>query len=76
MTVRRYSISSNLPAVTLREGRSDRVRRGDSGWRRLQEEIQHGNGIVGNPARGDVGGVTNRHSLQEYVHKNRYREVL
>ncbi|KAF0022028.1 hypothetical protein F2P81_025720 [Scophthalmus maximus] len=71
MTVRRYSISSNLPAVTLREGRSDRVRRGDSGWRRLQEEIQHGNGIVGNPARGDVGGVTNRHSLQEYVHKNR-----
>ncbi|XP_035010681.1 uncharacterized protein LOC118106343 [Hippoglossus stenolepis] len=70
MTVRRYSISSNLSGVTLREGRTDRVRRGENGWRRLQEEIQHGNGVFGNPVR-EVGKVTNRHSLQEYVHKNR-----
>uniref|UniRef100_A0A3B4VIR9 Si:ch211-235m3.10 n=1 Tax=Seriola dumerili TaxID=41447 RepID=A0A3B4VIR9_SERDU len=70
MTVRRYSISSNLSGVTMREGRTDRSRQSDSGWGRLQEEIQHGNGIFGNPARGDVGKVTNRHSLQEYVHKN------
>ncbi|XP_071351851.1 putative coiled-coil domain-containing protein 195 [Trachinotus anak] len=71
MTVRRYSISSNLSGVTMREGRTDRTRRSDSGWGRLQEEIQHGNSIFGNPARGEVGKVTNRHSLQEYVHKNR-----
>ncbi|XP_069390087.1 putative coiled-coil domain-containing protein 195 [Paralichthys olivaceus] len=70
MTVRRYSISSNLSGVTLREGRTDRVRRGENGWRRLQEEIQHGNSIFVNPVR-DVGKVSNRHSLQEYVHKNR-----
>ena len=75
MTVRRYSISSNLSGVTLREGRADRVRRGENGWRRLQEEIQQGNGVLGNPVR-EVGKVTNRHSLQEYVHKNRYREGL
>ncbi|KAM9852824.1 uncharacterized protein ACBR49_003688 [Aulostomus maculatus] len=70
MTVRRYSTSSNLSGVIMREGRTDRVRRGDSGWGRLQEEIRHGNGIPGNSTR-DVGKVTNRHSLQEYVHKNR-----
>ncbi|XP_062241909.1 uncharacterized protein LOC133951776 [Platichthys flesus] len=70
MTVRRYSISSNLSGVTLREGRTDRVRRVENGWRRLQEQIQHGNGVFGNPVR-EVGKVTNRHSLQEYVHKNR-----
>ncbi|CAB1426210.1 unnamed protein product [Pleuronectes platessa] len=70
MTVRRYSISSNLSGVTLREGRTDRVRRVENGWRRLQEQIQHGNGVFGNPVR-EVGKATNRHSLQEYVHKNR-----
>lgn len=70
MTVRRYSISSNLSGVTMREGRTDRAQQS---WGRLQEEIQHGNGIFGNTTRGEVGKVTNRHSLQEYVHKNRYR---
>ncbi|XP_019129829.1 uncharacterized protein LOC109142013 [Larimichthys crocea] len=69
MTVRRYSISSNLSGVTMREGRTDRAQRSDSGWGRLQEEIQHGNGIFGNTTKGEV--ATNRHSLQEYVHKNR-----
>ncbi|KAI3354281.1 hypothetical protein L3Q82_018812 [Scortum barcoo] len=71
MTVRRYSISSNLSGVTIREGRTDAARRSDSGWGRLQEEIQHGSSIFGNSARGEVDKVTNRHSLQEYVHKNR-----
>lgn len=73
MTVRRYSMSSDLSGVTRREGRTDRARRTDSGWGRLQEEIQHGKGIFGNSAGGEVEKVTNRHSLQEYVHKNRYR---
>ncbi|KAL7399682.1 hypothetical protein ABVT39_000270 [Epinephelus coioides] len=71
MTVRRYSISSNLSGVTMTEGRTDRAQSSDSGWGRLQEEIQHGNDIFGNSARGEVGKATNRHSLQEYVHKNR-----
>lgn len=75
MTVRRYSISSNLSGVTMREGKTDREQQSDSGWGRLQEEIQHGNGIFGNSARGEVGILNNRHSLQEYVHKNRYREA-
>ncbi|KAM6987590.1 uncharacterized protein LKV04_010437 [Tautogolabrus adspersus] len=70
MTVRRYSITSNLSGVTMKEGGSDRAARRDSGWERLQEDIHHhhGNSIFGNSARGEV---TNRHSLQEYVHKNR-----
>lgn len=52
--------------------RTDRARQAESGWGRLQEEIQHGNGLFGDPGRAEVGKV-NRHSLQEYVHKNRYR---
>ncbi|XP_051255145.1 uncharacterized protein LOC127362907 [Dicentrarchus labrax] len=71
MTVRRYSISSNLSGVTMREGRTGRAQQSDTGWGRLQEEIQHGSGMFENSARADVGKVTNRHSLQEYVHKNR-----
>uniref|UniRef100_UPI0037E8A106 putative coiled-coil domain-containing protein 195 n=1 Tax=Semicossyphus pulcher TaxID=241346 RepID=UPI0037E8A106 len=67
MTVRRYSISSNLSGVTMREGVADRAQRRESGWGRLQEDIQQGKDIFGNTAR----EVTNRHSLQEYVHKNR-----
>ncbi|XP_070827238.1 putative coiled-coil domain-containing protein 195 [Chaetodon trifascialis] len=70
MTVRRYSISSNLSGVTMREGATDRAQRSDSGWGRLQGEIQHGNGIFGHSDR-EVGKVSNRRSLQEYVHKNR-----
>uniref|UniRef100_A0A3Q1GYZ5 Uncharacterized LOC110952538 n=1 Tax=Acanthochromis polyacanthus TaxID=80966 RepID=A0A3Q1GYZ5_9TELE len=70
MTVRRYSTSSSLSGVTMREGRIDRSRRANSGWGRLQEEIQHGNTVFGNSGNGEVGKVTNRHSLQEYVHKN------
>lgn len=68
MTVRRYSISSNL---STREGRADMVGRSDSGWGRLQEEIQQGKGIFGNSARGDEEQAPNRHSLQEFTHKNR-----
>lgn len=75
MTVRRYSISSNLSGVTVREGVTDRVRQSDSGWERLQEDIQHGNGVLTNSAI-EVGKVTNRHSLQEYMHKNRYRQHI
>ncbi|XP_069562563.1 putative coiled-coil domain-containing protein 195 [Brachyistius frenatus] len=71
MTVRRYSISSTLSGVTMREGRMDRGRLSNSGWERLQEEIQHGNSVFVNSAKGEVGKATNRHSLQEYVHKNR-----
>uniref|UniRef100_A0A3Q2VX08 Uncharacterized LOC102298471 n=3 Tax=Haplochromini TaxID=319058 RepID=A0A3Q2VX08_HAPBU len=70
MTVRRYSTSSNLSGVTVRDGRINRVRPSNSGWERLQEEIQHGKGVFGNSTKEDVGKITNRHSLQEYVHKN------
>lgn len=73
MTVRRYSINSNLSGVTVRETGTDQAQLTDSGWGRLQEEIQHGNNLFGDSSRGDVGKVTNRHSLQEYVHKNRYK---
>ncbi|CAJ1065460.1 uncharacterized protein LOC117825184 [Xyrichtys novacula] len=69
MTVRRYSMGSSLSGVTMTGGGSDRAQQRDSGWARLQEGIhhRHGNAIFGNPAR----EVNNRHSLQEYVHKNR-----
>ncbi|KAJ0063944.1 hypothetical protein NL108_014463, partial [Boleophthalmus pectinirostris] len=69
MTVRRYSMGSALPSVSMREGRVDRMRRTDSGWERLQEEI-HGGSIFGSPTRLEVGKTNNRHSLQDYVHKN------
>ncbi|XP_068173570.1 putative coiled-coil domain-containing protein 195 [Antennarius striatus] len=71
MTVRRYSISSNLSGVTMREGWTDGKQQSHSEWGILQKEIQHGNSVFGHSARGDVGRVSNRHSLQEYVHKNR-----
>ncbi|CAL1570479.1 unnamed protein product [Knipowitschia caucasica] len=60
MTVRRYSMGTSLASVPTREG----SRRADSGWERLQEEIHHGNSIFESPSH-------NRHSLQDYVHKNR-----
>uniref|UniRef100_A0A3B4A3N1 Uncharacterized protein n=1 Tax=Periophthalmus magnuspinnatus TaxID=409849 RepID=A0A3B4A3N1_9GOBI len=69
MTVRRYSMGAALPSVSMREGIVDRIRRTDSGWGRLQEEI-HGGSIFGSPTRVDVGKANNRHSLQDYVHKN------
>lgn len=71
MTVRRYSIGSSLSALTMREGKVDRLRRSDSGWGRLQEELQHGNSMFGNASRVEVAKANNRHSLQDYVHKNR-----
>nr|XP_046245098.1 uncharacterized protein LOC124059276 [Scatophagus argus] len=76
MTVRRYSISSNMSGVSVRERGTDRAQRNDSRWGRLHERIQHeriqhGNNIFGNSARGEAEKVTNRHSLQEYVHQNR-----
>ncbi|XP_068442044.1 putative coiled-coil domain-containing protein 195 [Clinocottus analis] len=71
MTVRRYSISSSLSGVIMTEGRTDKAQPCDSGWGRLHEQIQHGNGIFCNSAGGEMGKITNRHSLQEYVHTNR-----
>ncbi|XP_029026645.1 uncharacterized protein LOC114867797 [Betta splendens] len=71
MTVRRYSISASASAVAVRETRSERPERGDSGWARLQGETQHGNGTFGTAAEGEVGKRSNRRSLQDYVHKNR-----
>ncbi|KAL6116123.1 uncharacterized protein ACO6RY_00810 [Pungitius sinensis] len=68
MTVRRYSISSS---VTVPEGRTERPQTGDSGWGRLHGRIQHSSGNYGNSARGEMEKVTNRHSLQEYVNKDR-----
>lgn len=83
MTVRRYSVSSQLSDMTLTERQTDRMRSTDSGWRRLKEEFQlrnHGfsgaarGGAVGaGMVRGDIVEVNSRHLLQEYVHKNRYR---
>ncbi|XP_074536301.1 coiled-coil domain-containing protein 195-like [Halichoeres trimaculatus] len=67
MTVRRYSMGSNLSGVTMTEGGVDRAQQRDSKWGQLQENIHHGNAIFGNSAR----EVNNRHSLQEYVQKNR-----
>ncbi|MEQ2190597.1 hypothetical protein XENOCAPTIV_001450 [Xenoophorus captivus] len=66
MTVRRYSTSSNLSGLTVREGRIGKNRQSNSGWDRLHEEIQHENNVLGGAEK-----ANNRHSLQEYVHKNR-----
>ncbi|XP_072314367.1 uncharacterized protein [Eucyclogobius newberryi] len=60
MTVRRYSMGS---------GPGDRMRRTDSGWERLQEEMK--GSVFGSSSRVDVGKANNRHSFQDYVHKNR-----
>lgn len=72
MTVRRYSINSGLSGVTMTQGGTDRAQRSDSGWGRLQEKIQHKNSIFDNSTRVEEGGVTNMHSMQECVYKNRY----
>ncbi|KAM4589748.1 uncharacterized protein V3H82_003792 [Fundulus diaphanus] len=66
MTVRRYSTSSNHSGVTVREGRMDKNRQSNSGWDRLHEEIQHGDYLFGEAEK-----ANNRHSLQDFVHKNR-----
>ncbi|XP_007549606.1 PREDICTED: uncharacterized protein LOC106928678 [Poecilia mexicana] len=66
MTVRRYSTSSNLSGLTVREGRVDKNRQSNSGWDRLHEEIRHDGDVLGEAEK-----ANNRHSLQEYVHKNR-----
>ncbi|TNN55783.1 hypothetical protein EYF80_033955 [Liparis tanakae] len=74
MTVRRYSMSSGLSGVILTEGRTDDrppPPPSGSGWGRLHEQIQHGNGTLCNSAGGAMGKITNRRSLQEYVHQNR-----
>lgn len=75
MTVRRYSINSSVSGVTMTEGTPDKGQRSDSGWGRLQDVIQHNNSIFGHSTRGEEGGITNRHSLQEYAHKTRYRQA-
>lgn len=75
MTVRRYSINSGLTGVTMSEGRPDRTQQGDSAWGRLQDVIQHKNSMFGSSSTDDEGKVSSRHSLQEYVHKNRYTQA-
>lgn len=71
MTVRRYSTNCSLAGVTMKDDGSDGTQQNNSGWGRLQE-IQQKNRSFGNSSRGEEEKVTNRHSLQEYVHKNRY----
>ncbi|XP_028319875.1 uncharacterized protein LOC114474080 [Gouania willdenowi] len=71
MTVRRYSMSPNLLGVTMREGGTDRGQRAQSGWGKLQHEIQHGFSVFSSSVIEEVGKVSNRHSLQEYVQRNR-----
>lgn len=72
MTVRRYSTSSNLSGVTTRGARIN-TEHNNSVWRRLQEEIQHGEDVFTNSVKAEVQKVNTRHSFQEYVHKNRWR---
>lgn len=74
MTVRRYSINTGLTGVSVKEARPDGNLQSDSGWGRLQDAIQHENtnSIFGSSAGDNGGKVSSRHSLQEYVHKNRY----
>ncbi|KAK7882576.1 hypothetical protein WMY93_028750 [Mugilogobius chulae] len=72
MTVRRYSMGSSLPSVSMRESRMDRLRRADSGWER-QEELHHGDSLFGSPSRVEMGKTHSRHSFQDYVHKNRVK---
>ncbi|RVE64809.1 hypothetical protein OJAV_G00129750 [Oryzias javanicus] len=69
MTVRRYSTSSNLSGVTTSGARIDAGSHNNSAWRRLQEELQQGEHVFSDKA--EVQKVNSRHSLQEYVHKNR-----
>ncbi|KAJ3590265.1 hypothetical protein NHX12_008219 [Muraenolepis orangiensis] len=68
MTVRRYSISSNMPpGVNGREGTAIDSRRSDpSGWGRLQEEVRHGSS-----SRLELEQHTEKRSLKDLVHKNR-----
>ncbi|KAJ8388691.1 hypothetical protein AAFF_G00131000 [Aldrovandia affinis] len=84
MTVRRYSISSNIITVNRKSETSTEAREDaespeerDANWIRLQQE-NRGNtpALLENLARDESNGfnkdkLTNRRSLQEYVHKNR-----
>lgn len=71
MTVRRYSTTSNHSGLTVREEIINKNRQSNSELERLHEEIQHGIDVIGEAEK-----VNNRHSLQEYVHKNRYKANL
>lgn len=73
MTVRRYSTSSNLSGVTTSRPRIDAGGHNNSAWRRLQEELQQGEDVFSDKA--EVQKVNARHSLQEYVHKNRCFQI-
>nr|XP_029537453.1 uncharacterized protein LOC115142123 [Oncorhynchus nerka] len=83
MTVRRYSIASNMPSVIRKSESEDRVSKNrdvakgsNSSWGRLHEEV-HGRApsVFGNSKRDEfnttANKITNRLFLQEYVHKNR-----
>ncbi|XP_013860654.1 uncharacterized protein LOC106515403 [Austrofundulus limnaeus] len=72
MTVRRYSTSSNLSGIVVRDGRVDKAKQSNSAWGRLREEMQPDSDLFNNSDKREAEEeVTNRHSLQEYVQKNR-----
>ncbi|KAM6933263.1 uncharacterized protein FYW49_001630 [Xenentodon cancila] len=74
MTVRRYSTNSNLSGVIMTEGRIDKSRHNNnSGWGRLQEEIQRGKHVFGNSSNEEMEKLSNRRTLQEFVHENRVK---
>ncbi|KAJ7990505.1 hypothetical protein DPEC_G00301030 [Dallia pectoralis] len=81
MTVRRYSVASKMPNAIQRSESEERQtedrqvgRVNKSSWGRLHEEV-HGRApsFFGNSTQDEITAakLTNRLSLQEYVHKNR-----
>ncbi|XP_019901740.1 uncharacterized protein LOC109615747 [Esox lucius] len=83
MTVRRYSVASKMPDVIQKSEGEERLpkdgdvgRESKSSWGRLHQEVHaKGPSIVGNSTQNEICSsatkLTNRLSLQEYVHKNR-----
>lgn len=72
MTVRRYSTSSIVSGMVVKDGRIDKTKQSSSAWGRLREEMQPDSDLFKNSDKREVEEeVTNRHSLQEYVQKNR-----
>lgn len=74
MTVRRYSISSNIISTPRKNEILHKPRRfeetiNNNKWARLHD------GLNGRPSsayvKPDIDKLTNRHSLQEYTNKNR-----
>ncbi|KAL4647630.1 hypothetical protein GN956_G8058 [Arapaima gigas] len=61
MTVRRYSISSNVRAVGRRSNHAEAKGHGPAQWDRVQEEVTGNSPTV----------LVSKRSLQDYMHKNR-----